>query len=93
MIVLSFRVFVPARFDLQSRHFFGRFVKPLEWKNCCSPAVNTNSFLQSPHITATSTKFMTRPRTHICFEKLTIVWTYTLLPVNEWQDQISRRNK
>ena len=62
----------------------------MEWKNCCSPAVNTNWFPQSPHITSTSTKFMTRSRTDICFEKLTIVWTCAQLPVNEQQDQSAR---
>src|SRR5262245_20806650 len=39
-----------ARFPLQALHRLGSFWKFLSAKNCCSPAVQTNSALQSTHL-------------------------------------------
>src|SRR5262245_47239327 len=39
-----------ARLLLQALHRFGSFLKFLSAKNCCSPAVHTNSALQSTHL-------------------------------------------
>src|ERR687888_1374028 len=39
-----------ARFPLQVLHRFGSFLKFLSAKNCCSPAVQTNSAPQSTHL-------------------------------------------
>src|SRR5437763_2213745 len=39
-----------ARFALQALHRFGSFLKFLSAKNCCSPAVHTNSVAQSTHL-------------------------------------------
>jgi hypothetical protein len=39
-----------ARFDLQDLQRFGSFLKFLSAKNCCSPAVQTNSAPQSTHL-------------------------------------------
>src|SRR5499427_1421342 len=39
-----------ARFDLHALHRFGSFLKFLSAKNCCSPAVHTNSAPQSTHL-------------------------------------------
>src|SRR4029079_13766104 len=39
-----------ARLALQALHRFGSFLKFLSAKNCCSPAVQTNSLLQSTHL-------------------------------------------
>src|SRR5580765_4477639 len=39
-----------ARLPLQALHRFGSFLKFLSAKNCCSPAVQTNSALQSTHL-------------------------------------------
>src|SRR6185295_17027488 len=39
-----------ARLPLQALHRFGSFWKFLSAKNCCSPAVQTNSALQSTHL-------------------------------------------
>src|SRR6476646_5042950 len=39
-----------ARFDLHALHRFGSFLKFLSAKNCCSPAVHTNSAPQSTHV-------------------------------------------
>src|SRR6059058_6476919 len=38
-----------ARLALQALHRFGSFLKFLSAKNCCSPAVQMNSVLQSTH--------------------------------------------
>src|SRR5947209_7028726 len=39
-----------ARLALQALQRFGSFLKFLSAKNCCSPAVQTNSALQSTHL-------------------------------------------
>src|SRR5262249_3638403 len=39
-----------ARFPLHALHRFGSFLKFLSAKNCCSPAVQTNSVPQSTHL-------------------------------------------
>src|SRR5665213_1315652 len=39
-----------ARLPLQALHRFGSFLKFLSTKNCCSPAVQTNSAPQSTHV-------------------------------------------
>src|SRR5215467_10958588 len=39
-----------ARLPLQALQRFGSFLKFLSAKNCCSPAVHTNSALQSTHL-------------------------------------------
>src|SRR5437773_3852618 len=39
-----------ARLPLQALHRFGSFLKFLSAKNCCSPAVQMNSVLQSTHL-------------------------------------------
>src|SRR4051794_34572330 len=39
-----------ARLFLQALHRFGSFLKFLSAKNCCSPAVQTNSAPQSTHL-------------------------------------------
>src|SRR5437773_2838771 len=39
-----------ARLLLQALHRFGSFLKFLSAKNCCSPAVQTNSVAQSTHL-------------------------------------------
>src|SRR5216684_1016841 len=39
-----------ARFPLQALHRFGSFLKFFSAKNCCSPAVQTNSAPQSTHV-------------------------------------------
>src|SRR5258705_7102629 len=39
-----------ARLPLQPLHRFGSFLKFLSAKNCCSPAVQTNSAPQSTHL-------------------------------------------
>src|ERR671934_2877076 len=39
-----------ARFALQALQRFGSFLKFLSAKNCCSPAVHTNSVPQSTHL-------------------------------------------
>src|SRR5580704_3505392 len=39
-----------ARLLLQALHRLGSFLKFLSAKNCCSPAVQTNSALQSTHL-------------------------------------------
>src|SRR5689334_2747975 len=39
-----------ARLLLQPLHRFGSFLKFLSAKNCCSPAVHTNSVPQSTHL-------------------------------------------
>src|SRR5436190_18375680 len=39
-----------ARFVLQALHRLGSFLKFLSAKNCCSPAVQTNSAPQSTHL-------------------------------------------
>src|SRR5438128_9465573 len=39
-----------ARLPLQALHRFGSFLKFLSAKNCCSPAVQTNSAPQSTHV-------------------------------------------
>src|SRR3989442_10642956 len=39
-----------ARLLLQALHRFGSFLKFLSAKNCCSPAVQTNSAPQSTHL-------------------------------------------
>src|SRR5204863_4983542 len=39
-----------ARLVLQALHRFGSFLKFLSAKNCCSPAVQTNSAPQSTHL-------------------------------------------
>src|SRR5712691_7579271 len=39
-----------ARFALQALHRLGSFLKFLSAKNCCSPAVQTNSEPQSTHL-------------------------------------------
>src|SRR6476620_9680806 len=39
-----------ARLFLQALHRFGSFLKFLSAKNCCSPAVHTNSAPQSTHL-------------------------------------------
>src|ERR671934_1378505 len=39
-----------ARLPLQVLHRFGSFLKFLSAKNCCSPAVQTNSVPQSTHL-------------------------------------------
>src|SRR3954463_8507204 len=39
-----------ARLVLQFLHRFGSFLKFLSAKNCCSPAVQTNSAAQSTHL-------------------------------------------
>src|SRR6266545_3199904 len=39
-----------ARLPLQALHRFGSFLKFLSAKNCCSPAVQTNSAPQSTHL-------------------------------------------
>src|SRR5438309_2189398 len=39
-----------ARLLLQALHRFGSFLKFLSAKNCCSPAVQTNSAPQSTHV-------------------------------------------
>src|SRR5690348_13397136 len=39
-----------ARLALQALHRFGSFLKFLSAKNCCSPAVQTNSAPQSTHV-------------------------------------------
>jgi hypothetical protein len=39
-----------ARLPLQALQRFGSFLKFLSAKNCCSPAVQTNSALQSTHL-------------------------------------------
>src|SRR5690348_13004585 len=39
-----------ARFDLHDLQRFGSFLKFLSAKNCCSPAVHTNSAPQSTHL-------------------------------------------
>src|SRR5436305_11410775 len=39
-----------ARLALQPLHRFGSFLKFLSAKNCCSPAVQTNSVAQSTHL-------------------------------------------
>src|SRR5437763_2511591 len=39
-----------ARLLLQALHSFGSFLKFLSAKNCCSPAVQTNSASQSTHL-------------------------------------------
>src|SRR5262247_168661 len=39
-----------ARLALQDLHRFGSFLKFLSAKNCCSPAVHTNSAPQSTHL-------------------------------------------
>src|SRR4051812_36798330 len=38
---------LPARLALQGLQCLGRLVNPPPWKNCCSPAENTNS---TPHV-------------------------------------------
>src|ERR1700732_3665725 len=39
-----------ARLPLQALHRLGSFLKFLSAKNCCSPAVQTNSVPQSTHV-------------------------------------------
>src|SRR5499427_10217513 len=39
-----------ARFPLHALHRLGSFLKFLSAKNCCSPAVHTNSVPQSTHL-------------------------------------------
>src|SRR5207244_11720849 len=43
-----------ARLPLQALHRFGSFLKFLSAKNCCSPAVQMNSVLQSTHLSILS---------------------------------------
>src|SRR6185436_6510139 len=43
-----------ARLPLQDLHRFGSFLKFLSAKNCCSPAVQTNSAAQSTHLRSRS---------------------------------------
>src|SRR5262245_3490983 len=50
----------PARLPLQALHRFGSFLKFLSAKNCCSPAVQTNSAPQSTHLRIRSWNSMGR---------------------------------
>src|SRR5580704_10572414 len=47
-------LFPCARLALHALHRFGSFLNPLSEKNICSPAVNTNSALQSAHFSTLS---------------------------------------
>src|ERR1700681_3097056 len=49
-----------ARLPLQALHRLGSFLKFLSAKNCCSPAVQTNSVLQSTHVRILSWSSMSR---------------------------------
>src|SRR5579862_581804 len=49
-----------ARFNLHALQRFGSFLKFLSAKNCCSPAVHTNSALQSTHLRIRSWNSMGR---------------------------------
>src|SRR5215467_3251618 len=49
-----------ARFPLHALHRLGSFLKFLSAKNCCSPAVHTNSAPQSTHLRIRSWNSMGR---------------------------------
>src|SRR5881394_3833570 len=52
-----------ARLALQALQRLGSFLKPLSAKNICSPAVKTNSALQSEHFNTLSWNSMAAPLT------------------------------
>src|ERR1700733_6696909 len=67
------------RLLLQALHRFGSFLKFLSAKNCCSPAVQTNSAPQSPHLRILSWNSICRYLVRV-FSRSGLVLTRFLAP-------------